>query len=229
MKLRYFYKLDQKSKPILGSNVRRKSKPPGHWKEIVPICCQEDPVEIPCTCSFRYYVQVDEFGHPIDYSLIKRKDRLTPTNGVKYMEISWVDPCCLNSGEGDDDNEDTENHNILESKVRFAGDATGMTGTLFVGDVEVSLEDVPFDIRDFIPVTESETHIILSLSLDCSATDTENPLHIEVVGTEDLVVTYTHSQNGINVGDVSTLDFNLLVEPNTTYTITISGNCSEGA
>lgn len=93
MKLRYFYKLDQKKQPIPGSNVRRKSKPSGHqWKEILDPCCS--PSTVDCTCSHRFFVQLDGAGKPVDHTLIKRKAYPEMTEGVRYYEIPWKSPCC---------------------------------------------------------------------------------------------------------------------------------------
>lgn len=93
MKLRYFYKLDQKKQPILGSNIRRKSKPPGHqWKEILDPCCNSNNVD--CTCGDRFFVQLDGTGKPIDYTLIKRKSFPEMDGDIRFYEIPWKSPCC---------------------------------------------------------------------------------------------------------------------------------------
>lgn len=95
MKLRYFYKIDHNKEPILGSNVRRKSKPAGHqWKEIIDICCTP-PDPISCICGPRFFVQLDNSGKPIDQSLIKRNSYPKMTEGIKYLEIqNSVNDCC---------------------------------------------------------------------------------------------------------------------------------------
>mgnify|MGYP000443934654 CR=1 FL=1 len=95
MKLRYFYKIDHNREPILGSNVRRKSKPAGHqWKEIVDICCTTPPA-ISCLCGPRFFVQLDNAGKPVDQSLIKRFSWPKMTEGIKYLEIqNTINECC---------------------------------------------------------------------------------------------------------------------------------------
>ena len=95
MKLRYFYKIDHKREPILGSNVRRKSKPEGHqWKEIIDPCCTT-PDAIPCICGPRFFVQLDGKGKPVDGTLIKREKYPAMTEGIRYMEIvNSVNECC---------------------------------------------------------------------------------------------------------------------------------------
>ncbi len=93
MKLRYFYKIDQNKNPIPASNIRRKSKPSGHqWRELLNSCCS--PQTVPCTCDFRYFVQVER-GNPVDHTLIKRKTKPTPEEGIFYMEVeSSKNQCC---------------------------------------------------------------------------------------------------------------------------------------
>jgi hypothetical protein len=94
MKLRYFYKLDQKKQPILGSNIRRKSKPAGHqWKEILDPCC--NPNDVDCTCGVRFFVQLDGAGKPVDHTLIKRKSFPEMDGAIRFYEIPWKSPCCL--------------------------------------------------------------------------------------------------------------------------------------
>ncbi len=92
MKLRYFYKIDHNKRPILGSNVRRKSRPGNQWKEIPLPCCAG--ISVPCTCGPRYFVQLDGLGRPVDYSIIKRNAYPKMTDGVKYYELPWQPACC---------------------------------------------------------------------------------------------------------------------------------------
>lgn len=95
MKMRYFYKIDHNREPILGSNVRRKSKPAGHqWKEILDPCCVSvDPIA--CICGPRFFIQLDGLGKPVDQSLIKRNAWPRMTEGVRYAEIqNSVNECC---------------------------------------------------------------------------------------------------------------------------------------
>lgn len=95
MKLRYFYRIDHKKNPILGSNVRRKSKPSGNqWKEIIPICCDESPVNVLCSCGFRYFVQLDGKNKPVDYTIIKRMNKPDSDTGMKFMELP-SNICCI--------------------------------------------------------------------------------------------------------------------------------------
>lgn len=90
-KIKHYYRIDNKNRPIPGSNVSRPKKPNfGRYKEITLLCC--DPNDIPCTCSFRYWVRLDANNEPVPGSLIKRN--LKPENG-NYQEISWLDACCI--------------------------------------------------------------------------------------------------------------------------------------
>ena len=94
MKLRYFFKVNAKGDPIPGSNIRKSSKPmKGRWVEILDPCCVTI-LPIHCECNdFRYWVQIDGRGHPVDYSLIKRKHR--PENEVsRYIEVGGIE-CCV--------------------------------------------------------------------------------------------------------------------------------------
>ena len=94
MKLKFLYRLDKNNKPIPASNIRRKSIPlTNRWKEIKNVCCVTPDV-VPCSCGMRYFVQIDSQGNPVDHTLIKRALKPRPENGIKYMEISWEDPCC---------------------------------------------------------------------------------------------------------------------------------------
>ena len=94
MKMRYFYKVDQKREPIPASNVRRKSKPSGKdWRELHNICCS--PIDVPCTCGPRFWIKLDSTNKPVDFSLIKRSEKITPEPGLKYYEIpSSKNECC---------------------------------------------------------------------------------------------------------------------------------------
>lgn len=92
MKMRYFYKLDHNKQPIPGSNVRRKSKPGNQWKEILEPCCT--PVQVPCTCGPRFFVQLDGIGKPVDGSLIKRFVFPKMEDGIRYYELPWKSVCC---------------------------------------------------------------------------------------------------------------------------------------
>lgn len=93
MKLKYFYKIDHKKEPILGSNIRRKSKPGNQWVEIIPICCTPDSTE--CSCGWRYFIQVDSRNNPVDGSLIKRKSWPKMAENINYQEIQAPDCCAL--------------------------------------------------------------------------------------------------------------------------------------
>lgn len=92
--MRYFYKVDQKREPIPASNVRRKSKPSGRdWRELHNICCS--PFDVPCTCGPRFWVKLDSTNKPVDFSLIKRTEKITPEPGLKYYEIpTSANECC---------------------------------------------------------------------------------------------------------------------------------------
>lgn len=92
MKLRYFYKVDHNKQPIPGSNIKRKSKPGNQWKEI-DTCC--NPLQVSCTCGFRFFVQLDGRGKPVDGSLIKRDGWPKMEDGINYQEVDWMSPCCL--------------------------------------------------------------------------------------------------------------------------------------
>lgn len=96
MKLRYWYKTDHTKKPIPGSNVRRKSRPGAshQWREILDPCCS--PIDVPCTCGPRYFVQLDGKGKPVDGTLIKRihGNRPEGTDGAKFYELEWKSICC---------------------------------------------------------------------------------------------------------------------------------------
>lgn len=95
MKLRNFYKIDHKKNPIPASNIRRKSKPQGHqWIEMPNFCCE--PLNIPCTCDFRYFVQVDLNGNPIDYTLVKRKSKPRSIGNIRWQEVV-PNQCCMSS------------------------------------------------------------------------------------------------------------------------------------
>lgn len=114
MKMRYFYKIDNNKQPIPGSNIRRKSKPNGHqWRELFDPCCQ--PNSILCNCGPRFFVQLDGLNRPVDGSLIKRTAYPNMTQGVKYMEVQWMDSCC-----------------ILDI-APFSASITGPTGTIYNG------------------------------------------------------------------------------------------------
>jgi hypothetical protein len=92
MKLKSFYRLDKKGNPIPGSNIRRLSKPTqtGRWLLAKNICCLT-PSTPACTCDFRYWIQIDYAGNPIDHTLIKRKKR--PENvSNRFMEVFGI--CC---------------------------------------------------------------------------------------------------------------------------------------
>lgn len=95
MKLRYFYRIDHKKNPIPASNIRRKSKPPGNqWKELINPCCVEDAAEIPCNCGeFKYFVQLDYKGNPVDHTLVKRMRKADSDTGFKFMEVAPTS-CC---------------------------------------------------------------------------------------------------------------------------------------
>lgn len=92
MKLRYFFKVNKQGKPIPGSNIRKAHKPvQGRWKEIFNHCCVE-PDAIPCDCDFRYFVQIDYAGNPVDHTLIKRIKR--PESDVaRFIEVTGIS-CC---------------------------------------------------------------------------------------------------------------------------------------
>jgi len=93
MKLRTFYKTNHKGEPVPASNIRRLSKPPGSWREFKNVCCFSE--EVSCTCDFRYFVQIDNQGNPVDHTLIKRKK--FPENqrlGIRYAEVNWKNICC---------------------------------------------------------------------------------------------------------------------------------------
>ncbi len=96
MKMRYWYKVDQKKQPIPGSNIRRKSRPGAshQWKEILDPCCS--PLDVSCTCGPRYFIQLDGRDKPVDHTLIKRikGDRPEGTDGTKFYELEWKSPCC---------------------------------------------------------------------------------------------------------------------------------------
>lgn len=94
MKLKYFYRIDQKGKPIPASNVRRKSRPfEGKWRELLNACCS--PQTIPCKCGFKYFVQLDGNNNPVDHTLIKRYNKADKLTGFNFMEVTWVGPCCI--------------------------------------------------------------------------------------------------------------------------------------
>lgn len=95
MKLKYFYRIDNQGRPVLASNIRRKSKPfAGRWQQLFNKCC--DPADdIECNCGFRYFVQIDHANNPVDHTLIKRLSKPNPDEGIKFMEVTWVDPCCV--------------------------------------------------------------------------------------------------------------------------------------
>jgi len=94
-KLRYFYKINYKKEPIIGSNISRRSKPKplNQWKEIVPICCNPD--EIDCTCGYRYWIRIDKANKPIDGTLIKRDSYPLMAENIRYQEIDWKSVCCV--------------------------------------------------------------------------------------------------------------------------------------
>jgi hypothetical protein len=94
MKLKFFYRIDNnKKEPILGSNVRRKSKPGRNWVEIIPICC--NPPSLECSCGWRYFIQLDGLNKPVDGSLIKRKSWPKMQEGINYQEIQAPNCCAL--------------------------------------------------------------------------------------------------------------------------------------
>lgn len=95
MKLRFFYRIDQKKDPIPFSNIRRKNKPKGlKWRELKNPCCSKE--DVPCTCGPRFFVQLDNSGDPVDGTLIKRKLFPEPEEGIRFMEVrSSADECCL--------------------------------------------------------------------------------------------------------------------------------------
>jgi len=94
MKLRFFYRIDQKKDPIPFSNIRRKNKPKGlTWRELKNPCCSSE--KVPCTCGHRFFVQLDSSGNPVDGTLIKRKLFPEPEEGIRFMEVrSSADECC---------------------------------------------------------------------------------------------------------------------------------------
>jgi|ERR1044072_2028091 hypothetical protein len=97
MKLKNFYRIDKNNKPVPGSNIRRKSKPlHAKWEEIKNICC--NPLEVPCTCGPRYFVQIDYKGNPIEGTLVKRFSKPEGTSGLRLAEIDWRDKCCITYG-----------------------------------------------------------------------------------------------------------------------------------
>ena len=93
MKLRYFYKVDRAHKPVPFSNLKRGFKPIGkRWRELIKPCC--DPVAVSCTCDFRYFIQLDAQGQPVDATLIKRKHWPEMSDNIRYMELPWNE-CCV--------------------------------------------------------------------------------------------------------------------------------------
>lgn len=94
MRLKYFYKIDHNKQPIPGSNVRRKSIPGKQWKEIVPLCCQDPSEVIDPTGGWRFFVQLDGSGRPVDGTLAKKHGLPQMTDGVKYQEVDWKSVCC---------------------------------------------------------------------------------------------------------------------------------------
>lgn len=94
MKLRFFYRINQKRQPIPFSNIRRNSKPIGNrWRELKKPCCEK--AEVPCTCDFRYFVQIDGTGSPVDGTLIRRKKFPEPAEGIHFMEVASSEhECC---------------------------------------------------------------------------------------------------------------------------------------
>lgn len=92
MNLKYYYKVNNQGRPILGSNIAEYFKPAvGKWKEIDKPCCVD--TVLPCNCKFRYYVKIDYQGKPINYSLIKRTRR-PESDSERFMEIP-SDVCCV--------------------------------------------------------------------------------------------------------------------------------------
>jgi len=93
MRLRHFYRINHKSQPIPGSNVKRKSKPGNQWKEILDPCCTTIQT-IDCTCGPRFFVQLDGSGKPVPGSLIKRNSWPKMEENIRFQEINWESECC---------------------------------------------------------------------------------------------------------------------------------------
>lgn len=81
---RYFFKLNRYNIPIERSNIKRISKPIGKWKEIKK--CNSIIDTVPYMKIYKYFIQIDHLGNPIDSTLIRRLKR-PENNGLRFIEI----------------------------------------------------------------------------------------------------------------------------------------------
>lgn len=201
MKLKSYYRIDNQGEPVLASNIKRYSLPRvkgERWKQLDNFCCNTP--EISCTCDFRYFVQTQKDGTPIDHTIIKRlKPPTTGDAGIIYKEIQWQDPCCLSSLVN-------VNFNINNTTGSFVLKINGATIYTFTDTVTVPIS--------FRPVVGSIVEV--TLVNDCSESSIETNISI----TSTTAPTITNPDNSL--GEVVT---SFTVASETEYTITAELVC----